>query len=75
MEIKTYYSPKGKAHTVSTDYTPSGYIVRLDGKLYAQADDRAELDDTIRELVRCKRFSETPHKKYPARAGKQVSGV
>lgn len=58
--ITVYYSPKGKAHVVSTSYTPSGYEVRLDGKLHAMADDRAELNDAVRSLVKRKRFSETP---------------
>ena len=62
MDTTVYYSPRGVSHTVSTDYTPSGYEVRLDGKIYAMADDRAELRDTVSELVKRKRFSETPPK-------------
>ncbi len=62
MTVTVYYSPRGVPHTVSTDYTPNGYEVRIDGKHYATADDRAELNDTVRELVKRKRFSETPPK-------------
>ncbi len=62
-DIKVYFSPKGQPHTVHTRYTPSGYEVRLDGKLYALADDLAELNDTIRSLVKQKRFTETPRPK------------
>ena len=73
MESTTYYSPAGVPHKVSTNYTHSGYEIRLDGKLYGMADDRAELNDAVRELVKRKRFSETPKKqqrKTPLRASK-----
>ena len=62
MESTTYYSPAGVPHVISTDYTPSGYVIRLDGKLYGMADDRAELNDAVRYLVKRKRFSDTPKK-------------
>ena len=72
MEETTYYSPAGVPHKISADYTPSGYVVFLDGKRYCMADDRAELNDAVRDLVKRKRFSDTPKKqrKTPPRAGK-----
>ena len=57
MKITKYVDQDGKTHAVSTEYSFGGYVIYLDGKLYAQADDRIELDDAIRELLTYKEFT------------------
>lgn len=57
MSLTKYVDPNGQVHTVSTEYSFGSYVVYLDGKLYAQADDRNELDDAVRSLVDYKKFS------------------
>ncbi|MCM1296899.1 MAG: hypothetical protein NC311_15275 [Muribaculaceae bacterium] len=57
MTLTKYLDPDGQAHTVRTEYSFGSYIIYLDGKLYAQADDRNELDDAVRELVKYKKYT------------------
>lgn len=57
MNSTKYIDPSGQVHTVSTEYSFGSYVVYLDGKLYAQADDRSELDDAVRSLVEYKKYS------------------
>lgn len=63
MALTKYKDADGIIHTVSTERLSfGGYAIYLDGKYYAQADDRIELDDAVRELVAYKKFT-VVHKK------------
>lgn len=58
-----YYDPDNVVHTVKTEYSFGSYVIYLDGKLYAQADDREELYDAIDSLVKYKKYTVVRTKK------------
>lgn len=57
MGLTKYVDPNGQVHTVRTEYSFGSYVIYLDGKLYAQADDRIELDDAVRSLIEYKQYT------------------
>lgn len=72
QEIRKFYEPSGKEHTVKSEWNFGCFAIYVDGVFYANADDRLDVIETIDELVRYKLWSETkPRKsKTPPRAGK-----
>ncbi len=64
MATTKYYDPSGAVHKVRTERAGyGGYEIYLDDSLYAQADDRIELDDAIQSLVKYKKYTVVRPKK------------
>lgn len=59
QEIEKYYEPSGRQHTVSTEWSLGSFVIYVDGKFYATADDRLDKRETINELVKQRMWLET----------------
>ncbi len=69
------YDKSGAVHTIHTEYNFGRYIIYLDGAYYTAADDRIELDDTIRELIKYKQYSMTRQRQKNTPPQKPASTV
>lgn len=63
MGTERYYDADGAVHKVHSEYSFGQYNVYVDGRLYACADDRIELVDTLRECVAAHGFTKSRPKK------------